>query len=101
SDGSDKSTQDVIAWIRTLPENHVPEKVREELVCVVEQERMDGNRFSEYVLTVPPELCPPRNALKLKAGWKNVLAEAAHSVICRANLDYAAAQPKKAVAMNC
>merc|ERR1712226_374626 len=33
----DKSPADITAWLRTLPESHVPEQAREEIVNVVEQ----------------------------------------------------------------
>merc|ERR1712039_545747 len=96
----DKSSSEIVAWLRTLPESHVPEQTREEVVKIVEADRLDGGSFTGYVQTIPPEVCAPKHAMKLKAAWKNVLMEAEAKAICRQNLDYAEANPgKQAVAI--
>mmetsp|Transcript_124800 Transcript_124800/g.398950 ORF Transcript_124800/g.398950 Transcript_124800/m.398950 type:complete len:324 (+) Transcript_124800:228-1199(+) len=79
ADGS-KPTADIVTWLKSLPPSHVPDKAREDLATIVEQGGMNGTAFSEYVKT---------------AAWKNVLAEKEAQAICRANLDYLEAAPKK------
>lgn len=101
SDGCDKSPSQILEWLKSLPESHVPEKAREELASIVEQGGMNGNAFTAYVQTVPPEVCAPKHAMKLKAAWKNVLAEAAHCAVSKQNLDAAANAPQKGVAVQC
>merc|ERR1712007_393424 len=86
SDGSfSKSTTEIVAWVRTLPESHVPEKSRENIICIVEDGCMRGSQFSDYVQSVPPEVCAPKHAMKLKSAWKNVLAEVAAKELALAN----------------
>lgn len=93
----DKAPADIVAWLKTLPESHVPEQMREGIICVVEQQGLHGDAFTQYVQAIPPDVCAPKPAMKLKAAWKNVLAEAEAQAICRQNLDIAAASDKKAV----
>lgn len=93
-DGS-KPPGEIVKWLRELPASHVPDKAKEDLAAIVEQGSMNGTVFSEYVLKVPPEICAPQHAMKLKAAWKNVLAEAAARAICRQNLEHATKAPKK------
>lgn len=94
SAGSDcqKTPKEICAWVRTLPESHVPEKAREQLAAIVEGGNMGGSQFSQYVLTVPPEVCAPKHAMKLKAAWSNVLKEAAAREVALANLNSAPKQ---------
>ncbi|CAE8686724.1 unnamed protein product, partial [Polarella glacialis] len=66
----------IITWVRSLPDAFVPEKAREELAHIIEEQGLDGKMFSAYVHQVPPEVCAPKNAMKLKAAWGNVLKEA-------------------------
>merc|ERR1712137_85855 len=80
-----KSTTEIVAWVRTLPESHVPEKSRENIICIVEDACMRGSQFSDYVKTIPPEVCAPKHAMKLKSAWKNVLAEVAAKELALAN----------------
>lgn len=96
--GTEKSPTEIVAWLRTLPESHVPEAAREELVQIVEASGHDGHSFTDYVQKVPPEVCGPKPAMKLKAAWKNVLAEDEARKIAREN---ASAPVQKAVAMVC
>lgn len=96
--GTEKSSVEIVAWLRTLPESHVPEAAREELVQIVEASGHDGHSFTDYVQKVPPEVCGPKPAMKLKAAWKNVLAEDDAKKIAREN---ASAPVQKAVAMVC
>eukprot|EP00927_Polykrikos_kofoidii_P056990 TRINITY_DN5108_c0_g1_i1.p1 TRINITY_DN5108_c0_g1~~TRINITY_DN5108_c0_g1_i1.p1 ORF type:complete len:861 (-),score=151.73 TRINITY_DN5108_c0_g1_i1:366-2948(-) len=70
-----KTTEEIVQWVRSLPESHVPEKSRENIVAIVEDGGLRGPEFSDYVLSVPPEICAPKNAMKLKAAWNNVLKE--------------------------
>lgn len=80
-----KKPEEIIAWVRTLPESHVPEKAREAIAEIIEEGRLGGRDFTAYVQKIPPEICPPRNAMKLKTAWNNVLAEAAASAVAREN----------------
>lgn len=91
-----KSTEWIVSWVRSLPESHVPERTREGIVQVVEERRLSGREFSEYVQTVPPEVCAPKNAMKLKAAWGNVLKEADAVQVAMANLSN---QPKQKATM--
>lgn len=93
--GCGKTPGEITTWLRTLPESHVPEQAREAIVAVVEAGALGGDAFTEYVQKVPPELCAPKHAMKLKAAWKNVLAEVAAQEICRQNLDRATNMPAK------
>eukprot|EP00929_Paragymnodinium_shiwhaense_P080415 TRINITY_DN41935_c0_g1_i1.p1 TRINITY_DN41935_c0_g1~~TRINITY_DN41935_c0_g1_i1.p1 ORF type:complete len:643 (+),score=161.76 TRINITY_DN41935_c0_g1_i1:239-2167(+) len=97
----DKSAAEIITWLRTLPESHVPEAARECVVEAVEAGGMNGDAFSSYVKTVPPEVCGPKPAMKLKAAWANVLKEAEARNICKQNLDYNAQAGQKGVALSC
>eukprot|EP00971_Amphidinium_carterae_P072988 1443375-Amphidinium_carterae.1 len=36
-----------------------------------------GSTFTDYVRNVPPEVCGPKHAIRLRSAWNNVLAEAA------------------------
>lgn len=100
---SDKTPHDILEWLKTLPESHVPEKTREELANIVQGQSLDGSAFTQYVQTVPPEVCAPKHAMKLKAAWKNVMAEAEARAICKQNLEYAAKAPsgKGGVRVDC
>jgi len=80
-----KKPEEIIAWVRTLPESHVPEKSRENIAAIVEDGMLDGNEFTEYVQRIPPEICAPKHAMKLKAAWQNVLGEAAMQEVARQN----------------
>lgn len=71
-----KSPEWIMNWVRSLPESHVPEKTREHLADLIAEGQMDGRSFSDYVHKVPPEVCAPKHAMKLKAAWSNVLKEA-------------------------
>jgi hypothetical protein len=71
--------------VRSLPESHVPEKARENIAAIIEDSRLSGTDFTDYVLRVPPEICAPRYAMKLKAAWQNVLAEGAAAEVARQN----------------
>lgn len=81
--------------MKSLPMTHVPEKAQEDLVAIVQEQGMDGNAFSSYVQTVPPDICAPKHAMKLKAAWKNVLAEAEACAIAKNNADAAESAPRK------
>eukprot|EP00913_Durusdinium_trenchii_P006760 g6354.t2 len=71
-----KSPEWIMNWVRSLPESHVPERTREHLADLIAESQMDGRFFSDYVQKVPPEVCAPKHAMKLKAAWSNVLKEA-------------------------
>lgn len=92
--GSDcsKTPQEIVKWVRSLPESHVPEKAREQVVAIVEDRNMGGSQFSQYVQAVPPEVCGPKHAMKLKAAWGNVLKEAAAREVAISNLNSAPKQ---------
>merc|ERR1712217_250747 len=94
-----KSQQQIVEWLRSLPVSHVPEQAREGIVSIVEETGLSGNAFTEFVQKVDPSICGPKHAMKLKAAWSNVLAEAAATEVCRQNLDYAANHVHKAVAI--
>jgi len=96
----EKSPAEVIVWLKTLPDTHVPEKARDELAAIIERGSLDGNSFTSYVQTVPPDVCAPKHAMKLKAAWKNVLAEADARAVCRQNVDNAGSRGK-AEAFSC
>lgn len=91
-----KTPQEIITWVRGLPESHVPEKCRENIAAIVEEQRLGGREFSEYVLHVPPEVCAPRHAMKLKAAWSAILREPALREVALSNL---ANQPKQKATM--
>lgn len=80
-----KKPEEIIAWVRSLPESHVPERSRENIAAIVEDDRLAGPEFTAYVQRVPPEICAPKHAMKLKAAWNNVLAEAAATEVARYN----------------
>lgn len=94
SEGADcqKTPAEIITWVRSLPERHVPEKAREQLAAIVENGALGGAAFSDYVQQVPPEICAPKNAMHLKAAWGNVLKEAAAREVALANLNNAPKQ---------
>lgn len=92
----DKSPEEVVKWVQSLPESHVPEKARGLISAIVEEEGLGGAQFSQYVLQVPPEVCAPKHAMKLKAAWANVLKEAAAREVALSNL---ANQPKQKATM--
>lgn len=71
-----RSPEWIMSWVRSLPESHVPEKTREHLADLIAENQLDGRAFSDYVQKVPPEVCAPKHAMKLKAAWSNVLKEA-------------------------
>eukprot|EP00927_Polykrikos_kofoidii_P076887 TRINITY_DN7389_c0_g2_i1.p1 TRINITY_DN7389_c0_g2~~TRINITY_DN7389_c0_g2_i1.p1 ORF type:complete len:772 (-),score=150.19 TRINITY_DN7389_c0_g2_i1:73-2388(-) len=96
---SDKSPGEIVEWLRSLPISHVPEASREQLVELVEAQGYDGGSFTDYVKTVPPEVCAPKHAIKLRNAWSNVLQEAEHKKICEQNLKENVG--KKAVAISC
>jgi len=85
-----------VTWVRSLPESHVPEKAREHIAAIVENEGMSERGFSLFVKEVPPEICAPKNKMKLKAAWDNVLKEAAAREVAISNL---ANQPKQKATM--
>lgn len=87
-----KSAEEIVTWLRTLPESHVPEKSRENLIAIVEDHGHDGSSFSKYVQQVPPEVCAPKHAMKLKAAWGNVLKEQEAKAIAMSNLSNAPRQ---------
>lgn len=89
-----KTPKEICAWVRSLPESHVPEKTREQLASIVEDGDLHGSDFSRYVQTVPPEICAPKHAMKLKAAWNNVLKEAALSQVAQENFSAASKKPK-------
>lgn len=91
-----KTPEEIVAWVRSLPESHVPEKAREHIAAIVEDEGIGGAQFSQYVQHVPPEICAPKHAMKLKAAWANVLKEAAAREVALSNL---ANQPKQKATM--
>lgn len=82
--------------MRGLPESHVPEKCRQNIAAIVEEGRLTGREFSEYVLQVPPEVCAPRHAMKLKAAWTAILREPALREVALSNL---ANRPKQKAMM--
>jgi len=82
---SGKTTDEIVAWVKSLPDSHVPEKSRNNIIAVVEEGNFSGREFSDYVQQVPPEVCAPKNAMKLKAAWKNVLNESVASEAATAN----------------
>jgi hypothetical protein len=94
--GCNKSPDEIIAWVRSLPESHVPEKSRQNVAQIIEERCMSGQEFTTYVKSVPPEICAPKNAMKLKAAWNNVLAEVACAEVARQN---ARNQPTQKAAM--
>merc|ERR1712107_765549 len=69
-----KSSTEICEWVRTLPESHVPERSRENIISIVEQGGMSSSEFSDYLQCIPSEVCAPKHAMKLKSAWKNVLA---------------------------
>jgi len=85
-----------VTWVRSLPESHVPEKAREHIAAIVDNEGMSERGFSQFVKEVPPEICAPKNKMKLKAAWDNVLKEAAAREVAISNL---ANQPKQKATM--
>lgn len=87
--GPGKSTEEIVSWLRTLPVSHVPEKSRENLIAIVEDNGHNGASFSAYVQQVPPEVCAPKAQLKLKAAWANVLREQEHAQVARDNATHA------------
>mmetsp|Transcript_62368 Transcript_62368/g.203471 ORF Transcript_62368/g.203471 Transcript_62368/m.203471 type:complete len:806 (+) Transcript_62368:705-3122(+) len=89
-----KTPQEIIQWVQSLPESHVPQKAREQLSAIVSEGRLNGNAFSQYVQCVPPEVCAPKHAMKLKAAWGNVLKEAEARKVASENLANNAARPK-------
>eukprot|EP00930_Biecheleria_cincta_P026466 TRINITY_DN18652_c0_g1_i1.p1 TRINITY_DN18652_c0_g1~~TRINITY_DN18652_c0_g1_i1.p1 ORF type:complete len:902 (-),score=147.99 TRINITY_DN18652_c0_g1_i1:62-2767(-) len=89
---SGKKPEWIMTWVRSLPESHVPEKSRETLADIIQEERLDGRSFSDYVQRVPPEICAPKHAMKLKAAWANVLREDEASEVARANVENRPAQ---------
>lgn len=91
-----KTPQEIVTWVRSLPESHVPEKSREQLAALVEDGSMNGAAFSQYVQQVPPEICAPKHAMKLKAAWSNVLKEAEARQVALDNLN---AAPKQKATM--
>lgn len=91
-----KSPEWIIAWVRSLPESHVPEKSREVLSQIIEEQRLDGRDFSGWVQQIPPEVCAPKHAMKLKAAWSNVLKEAAAAEVALENLN---SRPKQKAMM--
>lgn len=91
-----KTSDEICKWVRSLPESHVPHKSRENICAIVEEQRITGRDFSDYVLTVPPEVCAPKNAMKLKAAWKNVLAESVAAEAACLSLEN---QPKQKATM--
>jgi len=95
-----KKTEEIVTWVRSLPESHVPENTRENLAGIIEENSFNGRQFTDWVQTVPPEICAPKHAMKLKSAWKNVLAEAAANEVARQNREIAASIPK-AVALVC
>lgn len=86
-------------WLADLPPSHVPDAAKEALTKVVEDENMNGDAFTQYVQKVPPETCAPKNAMKLKAAWNNVLQEAACREVCRQNIDNNNAEHRKGEAL--
>lgn len=97
----DKSPAEIMEWLKTLPESHVPEKTREEISAVVEQSSLSGDAFTAYVQSVPPEVCAPKHAMKLKNAWANVLREAEARAIAKQNFDAAAQGPQKGIEVKC
>lgn len=97
----DKSPTEIIVWLRTLPESHVPEQAREEIVKIVDGDSLNGDAFTRYIQAIPPEVCAPKHGMKLKAAWKNVLMEAEARAICKQNFDAAAKCQQKGVAITC
>mmetsp|Transcript_52647 Transcript_52647/g.104532 ORF Transcript_52647/g.104532 Transcript_52647/m.104532 type:complete len:635 (-) Transcript_52647:138-2042(-) len=97
----DKSSAEIIEWLKSLPESHVPEKTREEISAIVEQSNLRGDGFTAYVQTVPPEVCAPKHAMKLKNAWANVLREAEARAIAKQNFDAAAQGPQKGIEVKC
>lgn len=91
-----KSATEIVTWVRSLPESHVPEKAREHIAAIVENEGMSEGGFTQFVKEVPPEICAPKNKMKLKAAWDNVLKEAAAREVALSNL---ANQPKQKATM--
>lgn len=89
-----KTTREIMEWINTLPESHVPKTTQEKLVDIVGDKGHTGATFSDYVMSVPPEVCAPKHAMKLKAAWKNVLQEDAMREVAKANLESNATKQK-------
>jgi len=96
-----KSSAEIIEWLKSLPESHVPEKTREEIGAIVEQSSFNGDAFTAYVQTVPPEVCAPKHAMKLKNAWANVLREAEARAIAKQNFDAVAQGPQKGIEVKC
>jgi len=82
-----KTSDEIISWVRSLPESHVPEASREKIAAIIEDERYTGRNFTNFVKSVPPEVCAPKHAMKLKAAWNNVLKEEEAKQVARANLE--------------
>eukprot|EP00747_Dinoflagellata_sp_TGD_P066266 gnl/TRDRNA2_/TRDRNA2_154728_c0_seq3.p1 gnl/TRDRNA2_/TRDRNA2_154728_c0~~gnl/TRDRNA2_/TRDRNA2_154728_c0_seq3.p1 ORF type:complete len:794 (+),score=130.04 gnl/TRDRNA2_/TRDRNA2_154728_c0_seq3:138-2384(+) len=80
-----KSCEEIITWVRSLPESHVPEKSRENIACMLEEQRLTSREFTNFVQTVAPEVCAPKHAMKLRTAWNNVLAETAAKAVARDN----------------
>jgi len=98
SSGCQMTPTEIIEWLKTVPVSHVPEQAREGIITCVESDHLDGDSFTKFVQKIDPSVCGPKPAMKLKAAWGNVLAEAAAREVCRQNLDLA--NGKKAVAIN-
>jgi len=82
-----KSPDEICKWVRSLPQSHVPEKAQEALCACVEEQGLSSKAFTDFVQKVPPEVCAPKNAMKLKTAWNNVLAEVAAKEVAGANLE--------------
>ncbi|CAK0904084.1 unnamed protein product [Prorocentrum cordatum] len=86
-EGGGPGADEIVKWLRSLPLSHVPEKAQNELCAVVEEANMGGHEFDGYVQQVPPEICAPRHAMKLKAAWANKMKEAACVEVALYNLN--------------
>merc|ERR1712224_199870 len=61
-----KSPAEISEWLRSLPGSYVPHKTRDNLIKVVEENGYNGDAFSQYVKSIPPEVCAPQNAVKVR-----------------------------------
>merc|ERR1712008_378128 len=87
-----KKAKDIVAWVRSLPEAHVPERSREQIAGIIESQDLGEAAFTEYIQTVPPDICAPKNKMKLKNAWDNVLKESALRKVACENFNSAPKQ---------
>ncbi|CAD7942027.1 unnamed protein product [Amoebophrya sp. A120] len=98
-----KSPGKVIDWIKSLPDAFVPEKIKDQMCGAVDMRGIDGQQFTQLVLSNQLQsvgVVSPLQVSKIVKAWKNVLAEDQMSDAAKQTLDN---QPtgKKAVKLIC